>query len=145
MSPGEVSLILFGVFGTLILLRIPVSFALGLACIPLFLIDVRLRPDMLLNEMWKSYNAFILLAVPFFLLAANLMNAAGITERLINLARASVGHLPGGLGHINVMVSMMFAGISGSSTADAAAVEEPEIPANIMLTITLICPRPPGR
>ena len=69
MSPGEVSLILFGVFGTLVLLRIPVSFALGLACIPLFLIDVRLRPDMLLNEMWKSYNAFILLAVPFFLLA----------------------------------------------------------------------------
>jgi len=128
MSPGEVSLILFGIFAVLVLLRIPVSFALGLACIPLFLIDARLRPDMLLNEMWKSYNAFILLAVPFFLLAANLMNAAGITERLINLARASVGHLPGGLGHINVMVSMMFAGISGSSTADAAGIGSIMIP-----------------
>ena len=128
MSPGEVSLILFGIFGALVLLRIPVSFALGLACIPLFLIDARLRPDMLLNEMWKSYNAFILLAVPFFLLAANLMNAAGITDRLINLARASVGHLPGGLGHINVMVSMMFAGISGSSTADAAGIGSIMIP-----------------
>jgi tripartite ATP-independent transporter DctM subunit len=128
MSPGEVSLILFGIFGALVILRIPVSFALGLACIPLFLIDARLRPDMLLNEMWKSYNAFILLAVPFFLLAANLMNAAGITDRLINLARASVGHLPGGLGHINVMVSMMFAGISGSSTADAAGIGSIMIP-----------------
>jgi len=79
--------------------------------------------------MWKSYNAFILLAVPFFLLAANLMNSAGITERLVSLARATVGHLPGGLGHINVMVSMLFAGISGSSTADAAGIGSLLIPA----------------
>jgi tripartite ATP-independent transporter DctM subunit len=129
MNPAEVSLILFSIFAVLVLLRVPVSFALGLACIPLFLIDNRLRPDMLLNEMWKSYNTFILLAVPFFLLAANLMNAAGITDRLINLARASVGHLPGGLGHINVTVSMMFAGISGSSTADAAGIGSIMIPA----------------
>ena len=50
------------------------------------------------------------------------MNASGITERLVGLARASVGHLPGGLGHINVMVSMLFAGISGSSTADERAI-----------------------
>lgn len=49
------------------------------------------------------------------------MNAAGITERFVNLARTSVGHLPGGLGHVNVMVSMLFAAISGSSTADDAA------------------------
>ena len=128
MSPGEVSLILFGTFGLLILLRVPVSFALGLSCIPIFLIEERLTPILLITEMWKSYNAFILLAVPFFLLAANLMNAAGITERLINLSRATVGHLPGGLGHINVMVSMLFAGISGSSTADAAGIGSLMIP-----------------
>jgi TRAP-type mannitol/chloroaromatic compound transport system permease large subunit len=103
MSAGEVSLILFGIFALLILLRVPVSFALGLACIPVFLIDPQMNPGILLQEMWKSYNSFILLAVPFFLLAANLMNASGITERLVNLARASVGHLPGGLGHINVI------------------------------------------
>lgn len=129
MSAGEVSLILFGAFAGLILLRVPVSFALGLACIPVFLIDPQMRPIILLQEMWKSYNSFILLAVPFFLLAANLMNASGITERLVNLARASVGHLPGGLGHINVMVSMLFAGISGSSTADAAGIGSLMIPA----------------
>ena len=120
---------MFGVFAILILLRIPVSFALGLACIPILLIDPRLTPFLLINEMWKSYNAFILLAVPFFLLAANLMNSAGITERLVSLARATVGHLPGGLGHINVMVSMLFAGISGSSTADAAGIGSLLIPA----------------
>jgi tripartite ATP-independent transporter DctM subunit len=79
--------------------------------------------------MWKSYNSFILLAVPFFLLAANLMNAAGITDRLVKLAQATVGHLPGGLGHVNVLVSMLFAGISGSSTADAAGIGSLMIPA----------------
>ena len=129
MSTGEAAAIMFGVFAALVLLRVPVSFALGLACLPILFIDERLTPFLLINEMWKSYNAFILLAVPFFLLAANLMNAAGITERLINLARASVGHLPGGLGHINVMVSMLFAGISGSSTADAAGIGSLLIPA----------------
>ena len=129
MSTGEAAAIMFGVFAALVLLRVPVSFALGLACLPILFIDERLTPFLLINEMWKSYNAFILLAVPFFLLAANLMNAAGITERLVNLARASVGHLPGGLGHINVMVSMLFAGISGSSTADAAGIGSLLIPA----------------
>ena len=128
MSPGEVSLWLFGLFALFIVLRVPVSFALGLACVPVFLIEDRLTPVLLISEMWKSFNAFILLAVPFFLLAANLMNQAGITDRLINLARATVGHLPGGLGHINVMVSMLFAGISGSSTADAAGIGSLLIP-----------------
>ena len=87
MSPVEVAAIMFGTFGVLIVLRIPVSFALGLACIPVFFFEDRLTPIMLLGEMLKSYNAFILLAVPFFLLAANLMNAAGITERLGKPAR----------------------------------------------------------
>lgn len=129
MSAGEVATILFGSFGILIVLRIPVSFALGLACVPVFALDDRLTPFLLINEMWKSYNSFILLAVPLFLLAANLMNSAGITERLVNLARTSVGHLPGGLGHVNVLVSMLFAGISGSSTADAAGIGSLMIPA----------------
>ena len=129
MSPAEAATILFGTFGVLILLRVPVSFALGLACIPLLYLDDKLTPIMLCNEMWKSYNSFILLSVPFFLLAANLMNAAGITERLVALARATVGHFPGGLGHVNVLVSMLFAGVSGSSTAEAAGIGSILIPA----------------
>ena len=129
MTSGEVAAILFGTFGVLVLLRIPVSFALGLACVPVFFIDDRLTPILLITEMWKSYNSFILLSVPFFLLAANLMNAAGITERLVKLARTIVGHLPGGLAHVNVLVSMLFAGISGSSTADAAGIGSLMIPA----------------
>jgi tripartite ATP-independent transporter DctM subunit len=75
----------------------------------------------LFNETFKSYNSFILMAVPFFLLTANLMNVGGITDRLVRLSRDLVGHLPGGLAQVNVVLSIFFAGISGSSTADAAS------------------------
>lgn len=128
MTALEVVAILFPLFIGLVILRVPVAFALGLACVPVFLLDERLSPFLLMNEMFKSYNAFVLLAVPFFLLAANIMNAAGITDRLVLLSRAMVGHLPGGLGHVNVVVSMLFAGISGSSTADAAGIGSLLIP-----------------
>lgn len=128
MGPGEVAAILFGTFAVLVVLRVPVAFALGLAVVPVFFIEDRLTPVLLMREMFKSYNAFVLLAVPFFLLAANLMNSSGITDRLIQFARSLVGHLPGGLGHVNVVVSMLFAGISGSSTADAAGIGSLLIP-----------------
>jgi TRAP-type C4-dicarboxylate transport system permease large subunit len=67
----------------------------------------------LFNETFKSYNSFILMAVPFFLLTANLMNVGGITDRLVRLSRDLVGHLPGGLAQVNVVLSIFFAGISG--------------------------------
>jgi len=128
MTPGFVAALLFGTFLFFIILRVPVAIALALACLPVFFIEPRLAPVLLPQQMFRSYNSFILLAVPFFLLAANLMNVAGITDRLIRLARALVGHLPGGLGHVNVVVSMFFAGISGSSTADAAGIGSLLIP-----------------
>ena len=97
MSPGEVAAIMFGTFILLIILRVPVAFSLGLACLPIFAFDDRLTPILMLGEMTKAYNAFILLAVPFFLLAANIMNAAGITkERLVDLTRCMVGQFRGG-------------------------------------------------
>jgi tripartite ATP-independent transporter DctM subunit len=129
MTPGFVAAVMFGTFGALIVLRVPVSFSLGLACLPIFILDERLTPVVLITEMSKSYNAFILLAVPFFLLAANIMNSAGITERLVAFTRTIVGHFRGGLAHVNVVVSMIFAGISGSSTADAAGEGSLIIPA----------------
>ena len=128
MTALDVALILFPLFIALIILRVPVAIALGLSCIPVYLIEDRLTPFLLMNEMFKSYNAFLLLAIPFFLLAANIMNATGITDRLIRLSGAMVGHFPGGLGHVNVVVSMLFAGISGSSTADAAGIGSLLIP-----------------
>jgi len=65
LSPGMAALILFGAFFILIALRVPVAFALGLACLPLLAYDHRLSPMVLFNETFKAYNAFILLAVPF--------------------------------------------------------------------------------
>ncbi|QJW85579.1 TRAP transporter large permease [Ramlibacter terrae] len=121
LSPGVASLILFCVFFALMAVRVPVAFALGLACLPILLIEPRLSAMTLMSETFNAYNSFILLAVPFFLLTANLMNVGGITERLLRLSRTMVGHFPGGLAQINVVLSLFFAGISGSSTADAAS------------------------
>jgi tripartite ATP-independent transporter DctM subunit len=121
LSPGAAAWLLFGVFFALMLLRVPVAFALGLACLPVLIIEPRLDSVALVQETFNAYNSFILLAVPFFLLAANLMNVGGITDRLVRFSRALVGHFPGGLAQVNVVLSIFFAGISGSSTADAAS------------------------
>ena len=121
LSAGQAAAILFGVFFGLMALRVPVAFALGLACLPIMLIEPNLSPMMMLGETFNAFNSFILLAVPFFLLTANLMNIGGITERLMRFSRALVGHLPGSLAQMNVVLSIFFAGISGSSTADAAS------------------------
>ena len=120
-TPAMAALILFGGFFLLLVMRVPVAVALGLACLPMLVIEPRLSPMSLFNETFKAYNSFILLAVPFFLLTANLMNSGGITDRLVTLSRTMVGHFPGALAQVNVLLSVFFAGISGSSTADAAS------------------------
>ncbi len=129
ISTGVACLVLLSGFITLVIARVPVAFALGIATMPLVALDIRLTPFLIMDRMLNSYTSFILLAVPFFLLAANLMNSGKITDRLIRLATVMTGWLPGGLGHVNVMVSMLFAGISGSSTADAAGCGKILIPA----------------
>lgn len=129
LTTGIACAILVGCFLVLVVLRVPVAFALGLATIPVVMLDLRLTSFLIMDRMFQSYNSFILLAVPFFLLAANLMNSGKITDRLIELARVLTGWMPGGLGHVNVAVSMLFAGISGSSTADAAGCGKILIPA----------------
>src|ERR1700716_2606630 len=121
LAPGAAAIVLFGTFLVLFVLRVPVAFALGLACLPSLVIESRLSPMMLFNETFKAYNSFILLAVPFYLLTANLMNVGGVTDRLGRLSRSMVGHFPGALAQINVLLSLFSAGIWGSSTADAAS------------------------
>jgi C4-dicarboxylate transporter DctM subunit len=72
---------------------------------------------------------YLLLAIPFFMLAAGFMNVGGITERLVALAATLVGHFRGGLGHVNVLTNTLMGGVSGSSTADAAAIAKTMVPA----------------
>ncbi|MDC7219230.1 MAG: TRAP transporter large permease [Spirochaetales bacterium] len=128
MGPLGIALLLFGVFLLLVFLKVPVAYALGLACIPVILVTDHVSFFALIDRVYSSFNSFLLLSVPFFLLAANLMNSSGVTEKLMKMSRHSVGHLPGGLGHVNVFVSMLFAGVSGSSTADAAGIGKILIP-----------------
>jgi tripartite ATP-independent transporter DctM subunit len=120
--------ILFGSFGLCIAVGVPVSFALFLASI-LTVLWEGLPLAVVAQQMFNGINAFTLLALPFFFLAGNLMNVGGISERLIRMSMALVGHLRGGLGQVNIVVSMIFAGLSGSSTADTAGIGSVLIPA----------------
>ena len=122
MSVGEVSALLFPTFIVLILLRVPVAFALGLACVPVFMIEERLTPFLLMNEMFKSYNSFVLLAVPFFILAGSFMTTGGVARRMIDFANALVGHYRGGLALAALLGSAFFAAVSGSATATVVAI-----------------------
>lgn len=112
----------------LILLRVPIAFAIGLASLATVL-QLGLPTVSVVNQMLSNINSFALLAVPFFLLLGRLMNDSGITDRLMTFAQSMVGHIKGGLGHINVLVSMMFASMSGSAAADTASVGAIMIPA----------------
>jgi tripartite ATP-independent transporter DctM subunit len=104
-----------------LLIGIPISFALVLSS-AIVVIHADLPLTVVTQQMFHGINSFTLLALPFFFLAGNVMNDGGISERLVKLAMALVGHLRGGLAHVNVVVGMFLSGISGSSTADAAAI-----------------------
>ena len=108
---------------------IPVAIAMaGASMIYLFWQDTT-PPFVVIHRMVSGIDSFPLLAVPFFILAGNLMNNAGITNRIYNYALALVGWLKGGLGHVNVVGSVVFAGMSGTAIADAAGLGTVEIKA----------------
>ncbi|MFC0337868.1 TRAP transporter, DctM subunit [Kushneria avicenniae] len=121
--------LLFALLGVLIILGVPIAMALVLTSFSVIVLDPRLTPWILFQRMYYGMDSFVLLAVPLFLLAGNLMNAARITDRLITLCLNLVGHVKGALAHVNVLVSMLFAGVSGSSTADSAGIGTVLIPA----------------
>jgi tripartite ATP-independent transporter DctM subunit len=122
-------ILMFAVLFGLMAIRTPIAIALIAASFGPLLLEDRLSLLLVVQRTYNSLDSFLLLAVPFFLLAGNLMNETGITHRLVRLAAALVGHLRGGLAQINVLVSMMFAGISGSSLADTASCGTLLIPA----------------
>jgi tripartite ATP-independent transporter DctM subunit len=99
---------------------IPISFALIISSVVVIYWE-GLPLTVAVQQMFHGINSFTLLALPFFFLAGGVMTVGGISERLVKLAMAMVGHLRGGLAHVNVVVGMFLSGISGSSTADAAA------------------------
>ncbi|MCM2674129.1 TRAP transporter large permease [Alkalicoccobacillus plakortidis] len=122
------SLLLVGTFLLLIMIGIPIAFSLALASL-LYLFIAGIPLTIIPQTMFSGINSFVLLAIPAFILAGNLMNAGGITERIINFANAVVGHIRGGLALTNVASSLGFAGISGTALSDTASIGSVMIPA----------------
>ena len=118
MTSALLALILVIVAG--FILRAPIGFSMivsGIAYLAVKGQDVGLAADQILNGL---YNSYVLLAVPLFILAANLMNAGTVSDRLFDFCRILVGRLPGGLAQVDILVSVIFSGMSGSAIADAA-------------------------
>lgn len=121
-------ILMFVIFFIMLFLGVPVAFSLGVAVLTYFLTD-GVALITLPQKMFAGMNSFVLLCVPGFILAGNLMNQGGITNRIIGFSNSLVGHIRGGLGQANIIASMVFAGISGTATADAASLGSILIPA----------------
>ncbi len=120
-------IVLFGTFIVLLLLGVPIAFTLGLSSL-VTVMYMDLPPLVVFQRMAAGMNVFALMAIPFFIYAGELMLHGGIADRLVRLASATVGHVRGGLGLVNVLSSMLFGGISGSAVADASALGSTLIP-----------------
>lgn len=122
------TVLLFVVFLVLLILGFPIAFALGISAFTyLMFSDIPLM--VIPQKMYAGIDVFVLLSIPGFILAGNLMNAGGITQRIIHFCNALLGHIRGGLGLANVGASMLFGGISGTAIADTASIGSVMIPA----------------
>jgi tripartite ATP-independent transporter DctM subunit len=121
--------LLLGSFAILVLVRVPIAFAMLISATIAIAAQGDVAMTIVPQRIWVGLNNFPLLAVPFFLFVGQAMNETGVSVKLIDFARASVGWLRGGLAHVNVTVSMIFAGISGVSSADTLGVGSVMIPA----------------
>nr|WP_245696645.1 TRAP transporter large permease [Vibrio xiamenensis] len=117
-------IVLFSVLGVLLLVGVPIAFSIGIAALLTVFIDFPIDKATILisQKLANGLDNFGLLALPFFIVAGNLMNRGGLATRLINFAMLFGGRLPGSLSHVNVMANMLFGSLSGSATASAAAV-----------------------
>jgi C4-dicarboxylate transporter DctM subunit len=119
---------MLGIFFALIFLGVPIAFSMIAASVfGLIVFDIPLM--MLIQKMHSGIDAFPYLAIPFFVFAGYLMETGGISQRMVDLAKAIVGHVRGGLGMVVIVAEMLFSGISGSSVADASALGSVMIPA----------------
>ena len=123
------SIFLFATFFGLSIVGVPLAVALGLAGVATLTLYTPMPLDLLTQTMFSSMNSFLLVAVPLFILVGAVMDRGRVAERIFDFAESMVGWLPGGLGHVNVVSSVIFSGVSGSSVADIASVGAIEIKA----------------
>lgn len=114
----------------LMLLGVPVAYALGISSAG-YMLATGTSLAMIAQRMVNGANSFTMLAIPFFFMAGELMNISGVTDKIIIMAKALVGHMKGGLAQVNIVASVFFAGVSGSATADTAALGSSLIPAMV--------------
>ncbi|MGQ0531405.1 MAG: TRAP transporter large permease [Caulobacteraceae bacterium] len=119
--------ILFGVFALLLVLGVPIAFAIATATLAT-VVYLGLPPVVVVQQVSAGFNKISLLAIPLFIFTGELMMRGGISERLISLAASLVGHLRGGLGQVSVVASTLFGGVSGSALADVSAIGPTMIP-----------------
>jgi tripartite ATP-independent transporter DctM subunit len=120
---------LFAVLMLLLLLGTPIAFALAIAATYFVATETQLPMLIIFQRMVAGVDSFPFMAIPFFMLAGSLVNTGGLSDRVITLARAMVGHLAGGLANVSIASSLLFAGVSGSSVADASGLGRVLIPA----------------
>ena len=135
---------MFAIFIVLLLIGVPISFSIGISSLVMMLAE-GIPVTMLITKMFGGLDSFTILAIPFYILTGAIMNSGNLTGRLVRFADSLVGHIKGGLAHVNVLASMFFAGISGSSTADSASIGAMLIPARKAMISGLPrrLPRPP--
>jgi len=134
MEEFSILFIFLGVLLFLLMTGFPIPYAVGLTSVIVLLVDKGFSAfsfRLIAGRMLNGVNSFTMLAIPFFILTAKMMNTGGITDRIFKFANLVVGWLPGGLGHANIVASMIFAGMSGSSVADAAGLGQIEIKAMV--------------
>jgi tripartite ATP-independent transporter DctM subunit len=122
-------ILLFAIFAVLVAIEVPVGFAMALAAIGVIVLDQPVPLTIVVQRMASGLDSFPILAIPLFILAGHLLNRAGIADRIFQFAAALVGHIRGGLAHVNVVASMIFAGMSGVAQADAAGLGVVEVKA----------------
>ncbi|MBB5267458.1 TRAP transporter large permease [Algibacter amylolyticus] len=125
MSIEVISIIvLFASFFTLLMLKVPVAYSIGISTTLSLLLNIDKLPGLttIAQRMTTGIDSFALLAIPFFVLAGEIMKRGGIANRLINFAKSLVASLPGGLAYVNVLASMLFGAISGSAIAATSAI-----------------------
>ncbi|OXS74201.1 TRAP transporter large permease [Domibacillus enclensis] len=115
------SLFLLGLFFVLLFLGIPIASALGIAVVTSVILFIDVPLSVITQSMFSSMNSFIMVAVPLFILAGIIMDEGGVADKIFGFAQSMVGWMIGGLGHVNVIASLIFAGMAGSSVADVAS------------------------
>lgn len=116
------ALTLFGIFFVLLLLSMPIGYAIGIATLITMLSHTTMPTLMIVQNSVAGVDSFPLMAIPFFMLAGNLMSSGGIAKRLVDFFESFIGHITGGLGMVTIVVCMFFAAISGSAVATVSAV-----------------------